>query len=340
MRIRLLLTAAVLAGCGSSEEEKKSTPSTGAPLAESGDEDDATGVARDDAEVDADEAYAPNGPEAAGGEPQSLDALARSCGADVGQPQQELLGYRLVGVPVTQSGRRDVPGLGGIDYTVTVTGTLQLSANLLASTATPRFNAAAQPAAVQNVANEEAAKRSGSIATDFLPFAERPQLGGKNAGWDGILCAIQPGVRVTAELGDSRVVSEFDPPLPTLVSPKVDASRYAAELGAERIWMGITARVLQSRNPAVTSGSTIAGTARLRSIPASFEVAAAGGAPRSITADHAFELSYDFGGPEVTSALGLTPVTRFYIDAGAKAYKAVVVEFGDPTLPAAVYLPE
>lgn len=342
VRIRLVVTVAVLAGCGSGEEGKPSTPRAGVPLSETENDEDATGVEQDKAGAGEDAAYeGAAGDEAAGGEAQSLDALARSCGvADLGQPQQEQLGERLVGVPVTQSGRRDVPGLGGVDYTVTVTGTLQLTANLLASKATPRFNAAAQPAVVQGVANEEAAKRSGLITTDFLPFAERPQLGGRSAGWDGVVCAVQPAVRITAELGDSRVVSELDPPLPTLVSPKIDAARYAKELGDERIWTGITARVRQSRNPAVTAGSTYAGTARLRSIPTSFDLPAGAGGPQRIVADHAFELSYDFGGPEVTSALGLTPVTRFYIDAGAKSYKAVVVEFGDPTLPAAVYLPE
>jgi hypothetical protein len=332
-----------LVGCGDAVPPRAKAKSDDAlPKDEAGDDvggddgdedlggDDLGGGGDDFGEVDAgdDEVDGP-----------TLEELTAQCGdIDTSQPDKEVLAADLTSLPIVARGTQTI--IIPINYTINLAGQLGIRSTISKSTTNTQLTVvSAQPALAQNIASTRAADRSGTIVTEFVPVEERSALGDRGAAWESVFCTIQPGTKVTSELGGNRVVTTFDPPLPASVSPKADPERYAAEMGqGERVFTGIEATVVESANPAVAAGSKHVGTVKVTPISATYTHRQDDGTDVTVGGDLGYEVSVDFGTPEITNALGLKPVTRFYIDHATRNYKAVVAESQDGMSPTAVFI--
>ena len=154
---------------------------------------------------------------------------------------------------------------------------------------------------------------SGATTFTNLPFSDYSGLGSDHEAWEGTLCTFVPATKVINNKGERDTVVEFDPPLPSSVSPRADASRYADEIGDERVFKNIKAIVKKSDHPDLDGVDEILGTVKVRKVAADATLEAEGGKSIDVNADIAYEVTYDFGSPEQTFAIGLPPVVTYYI---------------------------
>jgi hypothetical protein len=177
--------------------------------------------------------------------------------------------------------------------------------------------------------------RSG-FSADLLKLDQRAKIGLLHEDWKGVFCTLQPAVRLEHGLSDKIVVT-FDKPLPISPLMVADRQRLLAELGIERAWDGITAKVVESLNSDVAVGTVWTGKAILSKVPAVTDIDGSDGKV-SIQADVAVKLSYDFGSPSINQSMGLPAAMTWYMDTAAKGFKLLQVDFGDGQL--VNYLPQ
>lgn len=254
--------------------------------------------------------------------------LIEECGGiDETKASEEIVNENLRGVGVVTNGNRTIFGPFSKDYTVTATPSLALRATSEVNVTNLSFATLAEPEGEGEDADAAAKKASGSYTTEMLPLSGRAAALASLTAWDKIVCTVQPAKKLTVQTGGSNVVVQFDPPLPHSLSPRPVIERFETELPRDRQWTGIKATVVNSNNAAVAAGAVFTGMVSLRKIALNASVAASdGAATTNVAGDVAYELIVDFGGPEVTNALGLKPSTKYYLDARLHRFSAVVAD--------------
>ncbi len=253
--------------------------------------------------------------------------LVEDCGGiDEAHAADDLINENLRGVAVVAKGKKKIFGPFTQDYTITATPTLVLRATSEVNVASLTVAAVAEPTSAGTEADAAAKKVSGAATTEMLPLRGRAAALAKLKGWEGIVCTVQPARKITVQTGGSNVVVQFDPPLPHSLSPRALMGRFAVELPKDRQWTGITATILSSDNAAAPAGGVFAGVVTLKKIAATGSVVLPDGTATTVGGDAAFELVVDFGGPEITNALGLKPSTKVYLDQRLHRFGALVTD--------------
>lgn len=265
--------------------------------------------------------------------------LAHQCGdLDFNKSDTQLVNLAMKSLPLVTKGQRPVLGFP-VSYEVSAVASLGIKADLASTVTTLTFEqVTASSRFSQKSAEDEAKQKAGTVMTELARVQDRAKLAETVPGWKDIVCTVQPGLRTTSVVGAGKVAVAFDPPLPASLSPHALKERYEQEIGAARTWSGIKALVQQSSHPAVKTRMVYTGTMTLTPIEPTLVVKGTDGTQQTIKADLAFELTADFGSTEITTALGLTPSTKFYVDLAAHAFKAVVTNANDGTSAAAVFV--
>jgi hypothetical protein len=269
-------------------------------------------------------------------EEASEEELAKACGGiDLDNPDAEVLNLGVDSLPIVRSGTEVLIGVIPIDYTINLSANLQINSTPEKSVAVTNINVvSANPALAQSKAEEGAAEQSGTIETGFVKVSDRGQLGDNFPDWKSITCVVSPAVSTTTTIGANSVQAEFDPPVPASISPIADPDRYDIEIGDQLTFNDINATVTQSTSPIVQAGNTYTGSVTIKKIAPTF-TRTINGSTVTANGDIAFEVTTDFGSPEITLALGLKPIMRFYISHGSKTFKVIESDLLDGEIPTA-----
>lgn len=238
-------------------------------------------------------------------------------GIDESSGQVEIVNENLTAAPIVSKGSKKVFGPFAQDYAVTVLPTLALRATGDASVMNLQIAATAMPEKAGKEAAIAAKAASGVVTTEMVPLAGRAAALAKAKGWDGIVCTVQPARKITVQTGGANVQVQFEPALPQTLSPRALKDRFAAELSADRTFTGITATVISSDVASVPAGSQLAGVVTVKRISPALGAA---------FGDVAYEIVADFGGPDITNALGVKPSTKFFIDTRRHRFTAIVTD--------------
>lgn len=174
-------------------------------------------------------------------------------------------------------------------------------------------------------ADRQAKESSGLATLTNVPFDQYSSLADHEA-WKGIVCTFVPITQIVNERGSKKTTVSFDPPLPSSISPKAVASRFKHEIGKKKIFDDIKATIKESDNPALADKKSISGSVTVRKVAAKTEVDDGAGGTKKIKADIAFEMTYEFGTPQETFALGMAPVVTYYISYEKKDVVANIVD--------------
>lgn len=162
-------------------------------------------------------------------------------------------------------------------------------------------------------ANKQAAQNSGTMTYTNVPFSALPQLGGEYPEWKGMVCSVPAASELLSQMGGRSTTVKFDPPLPTSVQPIAAQSRIETEIGSTKVFSNIKATVVKTDNPLLAGISVVTGTVTITKVSPTATVKDDKGAIHTITADSAYQMTYDFKSPSVTFALGMTPSVTLYI---------------------------
>jgi hypothetical protein len=160
----------------------------------------------------------------------------------------------------------------------------------------------------KGIAEAEAQKNSGKMRTTNVPFLDIPALSDKHTQWDGVVCTVVPATKIEAVRGAYATTATLDPPAPAALSPRANGKRFAEEIGDQRVFGGITATVVSSNHPDLQGKTTLTGTITITKVASDANING-----NAIQGDIAYKVSVDFGGPEVTNALGFIPEVTYFI---------------------------
>ncbi len=177
----------------------------------------------------------------------------------------------------------------------------------------------------RSTAEKQTAAASGTTTLTNVPFSDYQNLG-KDKAWDGVLCTFVPVTKVLNERGGKKTIATFSPPLPSSVSPKADAKRYETEIGEKRVFSDIVAKIAESDNPDLQGKTSISGTITVEKVDAKQSVDDGAGGKKEIDSDLAYKITYDFGSPAATFALGFPPEVTYFISHSKKDLVANVVD--------------
>jgi hypothetical protein len=108
---------------------------------------------------------------------------------------------------------------------------------------------------------------------------------------------------------------------------KADALTFATELGSARVFRNIEAEVVRSSG--LTTGQKIVGSVTITRINPNLILQQTTGKSATIKAGSAWKITYDFGSPEQTTALGLVREQLLYVNHDKREFHAVVFDSGD-----------
>ena len=266
-------------------------------------------------------------------EDMAYKKLLQDCGGiDPAQPDKLVVDQILDAIPARQSGREIVFGIP-VNYNVDIAGSLKVQSSISGhNNQTSLVVLAAKPKLAEGIAKKRVAAQNGLIDHNYVTYSDRASLADRHPSWSGITCTVQPGRRATNDV-DGHVIAEFDPPMPVSISPIPIGTRFEAEIGSKIVWTGITAKVIESTNPVLKVGETIVGTVTVEAIPVVGSAVKPDGTSVSFSGDRAYQITTLFGTPAKTVALGIKPVTKYYIDHGHKQFNAIVADLQDGVSP-------
>jgi hypothetical protein len=119
---------------------------------------------------------------------------------------------------------------------------------------------------------------------------------------------VVPATKIEAVRGAYATTATLDPPAPAALSPRANGKRFAEEIGDQRVFGGITATVVSSNHPDLQGKTTLTGTITITKVASDANINGS-----AIQGDIAYKVSVDFGGPEVTNALGFIPEVTYFI---------------------------
>ena len=227
--------------------------------------------------------------------------LLEDCGAtDVinAPPQKVVLEKHMFAIPFTRQ-----------EFTVTATlsGTLDIVTNGIGTTMTDTISVSALTGLFHlfagGTAAAQAAAVSGTIEMTSVPFKDMGNLA-KYPQYKGIVCTIIPATQIVNRTGGKTTTVTFETPVPSAISPRAIAARYATELGDKKVFDHLTATVVSSDNPVLQGKSNLTGSVTVEKVSPNF---------LKITADTAFKVTSTFESPDVTNAIGLVPVLTYYM---------------------------
>lgn len=252
-----------------------------------------------------------------------LKQLLTDCGAndiDQSDPNKVLYEKTLKSLPVTKT---------ILIITVKVESTLKISVTGKESKQESLVQVKEVTGPLSELARTEAerqAKESSGLATlTNVPFDQYSSLSDHET-WKGIVCTFVPISKIVNERGGKKTIVTFDPPLPSSISPKAAATRFAAEIGKKKTFDDIKATIKESDNPTLADKKSISGSVTVRKVAAETEVDDGAGGTKKIKADIAFEMTYEFGTAKETFALGIAPVVTYYINYADKDLVANIVD--------------
>ncbi len=177
----------------------------------------------------------------------------------------------------------------------------------------------------KQTAEKQAADNSGLATLTNVPFDQYSGLS-KHSAWEGVVCTFVPITKIVNERGGHETTVTFATPLPSSLSPKASASRYAAEIGKSRVFDDIKATIEKSDHPALKGKKSVTGSVSVKKVNAETEVDDGAGGKTEIKADIAYLITYDFGSPEITYALGLAPKVTYFVSHEKKDLVANIVD--------------
>ena len=213
-------------------------------------------------------------------------------------PEKVILEKHMIAIPFT----RQV-----FTVTATLTGTLDIATNGIGTTMTDKISVGALTGLFHlfagGTAAAQAAAVSGTIAMTSVPFKEMADLS-KYPQYQGIVCTVIPATQIVNKTGGKTTTVTFPTPVPSAISPRVIAARYATELSDKKVFDNLTATVVSSDNPVLKGKSNLTGSVTVEKVSPEFF---------KITADAAFKVTSNFESPDVTNAIGLVPVLTYYM---------------------------
>lgn len=294
-----------------------------------------TGAGTDDAPSDGDDADADDGGSAGdeddggsseGGDDKTLEQVLKECGgseaAEAG-PNDVIYEKEIKSLPIVKKVLIITVALE-TDLKIKVTGAKTVQdANVQVTSLSGLFSGLAK-----TEAEKQALANSGVTTLTNVPIADYAGLS-DNKEYEGIICTIVPATKVDNRRGGKKTVALFDPPVPSSISPRAMAGRYAEELGKERVIDNIKVKITESDNEALQGKESLTGKVTIEKVKAEGQFDDGAGGTKTIKADLAYRVSYDFGSPEATYALGFPPVVTYFIDHDKKDLKANVVDTTD-----------
>ena len=139
-------------------------------------------------------------------------------------------------------------------------------------------------------------------------------------------CAFVPVTSIDNSRGGRTTKASFDPPVPSSISPRATAKRYEAEIGKTKTFSDIKIKVNSSDHPDLKGKTNITGTITFEKIDSSTSVDDGKGGKQEIKSDLAYRVTYNFGDPKTTFALGFSPVVLYYISHSKKDLVANIVD--------------
>lgn len=258
------------------------------------------------------------------GSPGAVDQLLEDCGAkDLTNAAPDAVVYEatLQALPVKKN---------FVVVSVTIATTVAIRVTGATSQQNVQASVAAVsgilPTLVRNAAERQTAAASGNATFTNVPFSEFTELGKKYPTWNGVLCTVLPASGLENHHGEKNTTVTFDPPLPTSISPKAIAARYATEIGAGRVFDGITASVTATNDETLEGRTTVTGSVRIERVPPTATYDNGQGGQYQVTSDLAYRVTTNFGDPDTTWALGLPPQVVYYISHAKRDLTANVVD--------------
>lgn len=215
------------------------------------------------------------------------------------------------------------------EYNVTVASTVGYSgdfAKLKVSNTMQILDAS--PAKARTEAQVEINKLTGSQTIDVLS-PKKWEENAKANDWDDIFCTVIPALKITEQTEAHFSEIEFSPPVPYLVSPLVSKSRFEKEIGNEKVFNNIQAHVVSTSNPKLSNDQKLDGKVTISLVDASTTYKSSEGTSRSISADHAYRMEFDFG--DGSTQIGLNKAATYYVKKGK--FVAVIIETGEQKAP-------
>jgi hypothetical protein len=245
------------------------------------------------------------------------------CGFDLSKPDATIATQRLTMVPISKQITTGIIFQTTVD--VKVTGASINEDSL--SRRTGSFSVQATPQIQDPQIADLISKYTSGFSADLMPLAERAKIGTTQPEWKGIFCTFQPAMKIQRG-STERVLIDLSRPLPVSPLLTADLARLKTEMGVKRSWTGITAKVTESTDPSVSSGSMWTGRVDSTPVTPAVTVTTPNG-KKIVQSEMAVKITYDFGSPEANRALGLPKSVTWYIDSGTRSFKATAVDFGD-----------
>lgn len=193
-----------------------------------------------------------------------------------------------------------------------------------------------------NRAASDAAPYQRTVRYDVLPVESRPDRIGSTGPWKKAICTLAAVSGITHDYktpgsGDSspqsfRTQVEFLPAIPAMVVPGAAVSRaFANELGSSLVFEKIVARVKSSNDQRLPAGREITGTVTVESIsPQKVIIDPDSRTQMNLRTSIGIRIKSDFGGVQVTQALGVFPWVEYFIDQATGTIKFISVSNPDP----------
>lgn len=193
-----------------------------------------------------------------------------------------------------------------------------------------------------NLAASDAAPYQRTVRYDVLPVESRPERIGSIGPWKKAICTLAAVTGITHEFktpgsgGSSpqsfRTQVEFLPAIPAIVVPGAAVRRaFANELGSSLVFEKIVARVKSSNDQRFPAGREITGTVTVESIsPQKVIIDPDARRQMNLRTSIGVRIKSDFGGVQVTQALGLFPWVEYFIDQATGTIKFISVSNPDP----------
>ncbi len=260
-----------------------------------------------------------------------LETILGQCGVtakELEDPDAVLVDKTIRGWPKVFTGAQAVPLLGNVNYRVSVTTLVTLKATMKEIDQSTDFEIVGEPKQAEKPAWEKAAPNRGSSLMTVMDTTERQALMSKG-DWEGIFCTVLPVKELSTTRGGLGKVVKFKPALPGSLSPKADPERYQAELSDTRVFSNIKAEIVGSQDPDYPEGEKFTGKVTFKKIDPTLTLnVGAGKETKTMKADLAYKITYDFGSVKDTVGIGLMPSQTMYISHKDKDIKVIVANTG------------
>ena len=319
-----LLTSLSLSCSEADEKSRKKSKSDDADAELPSTKPEKDTAEKEEAQAEGDEAEGEDDESESEGDPEAkIKALLADCGAssiDNKNPDKVIYEKELKGLPVSKN---------LIVVNVTIESTLKIKVTGKETTqdslVTVKEISGPLQGLAKKMAEKQAADNSGLATLTNVPFDQYSGLS-KHSSWEGVVCTFVPVTKIVNERGGHETTVTFETPLPSSLSPKASASRYESEIGKSRIFDDIKATIEESDHPALKGKKSVTGTVTVKKVESEIEVDDGEGGKKEIEADLAYEITYDFGSPEITYALGLAPKVTYFVSHKKKDLVANIVD--------------